>query len=848
MRTSTPKSERKHEREDDADIERELRALLSEDNGGGDQLSGSNLTSATAPSSSSSGQWWLEAEVKASLSAPDVLNSSSQPETAVTQLVARLRALHGHDKPLQSLLQALHLYAQRLQNTVVQVIGQQYPAFLLLHRRQAHLLSLTHLLRPSLTQLHDEVNRVLVELTRQLTVLTQRVQLRVELARKRRLCETFLALAESAERGEILLESVRSHITTLRSAPAADNRRNDYNYEEVGDPALSTALLLERTATHLVTMTYLLAPCRELPFALKINSRLTAYGAELIQAVREVMVHVLTHAPATASSSLTTRAALVALLRAFAALNDSSAYELLRVHFVAPRLRLCTDTLRPLAGDTHFTLESLFARILQFLEHDCRILLEAQSDVDGYDMLTNAIWPEIVQLLQNEAMTVNFFATGLADVFHRNFTATLRFLTQFEGYYSDSDGVVRFRNDSTYRSFMKRWNLSVYFHLRVREMTERLVPLLKSPPVRPLDIPLTASTHAPFRLAASYVLVDTLRYSWTPNVWLRPITHKLLKFNLQLLRAYQQFLRTTLASLFGAVSSPSPPPVSTLVTASGPENASASTPLLSVLVHAAVVLCDAMTLQTALAGLDSHLATLELDSTIQSLIRNALIGCVHSLIRDITAQLRHEVTATLCALVIGVDTSTTTPPTTSTAAASVRFHTLPATHTLQGVRTVLTTYRWSRNLPLAESSYIRAAVAPLVEWHSNVVKMLPPALVTEWLSDMSTTICLAYLDLINLQLSTLQRTYSFLQKMKKQTSSTSATTPLSSLSTTTPVVASVVENMSDVDKVALQLYLDVKYLGQTLATLGISLSNFEPWTKLWDVVKFAEKFQSNSAS
>jgi hypothetical protein len=288
MKTVNTRQETQQKKETDSEFERELKALLVENDEnvereclqGGNPAQHSPLKNTTSQSISNSDQWWIEAEVKASLSAPNTLPTSSS-ESAISQLVTRLRSLHGHDKSLHSLLHLLQSYAQRLEANVVQVIGQQYPAFLLLHRRQAHLLSLIHLLRPSLTRLHDEVHSVLTELTRQLTVFTQLVQRHSELTHKRRLCERFLTLAELVEHGDVLLERVRSRVKTLTSTKSTEGEKVEYNNdpndkdEELSDSTLSTALLLERVATHLLTTKHFLIPCRELPFALKIDSVLS---------------------------------------------------------------------------------------------------------------------------------------------------------------------------------------------------------------------------------------------------------------------------------------------------------------------------------------------------------------------------------------------------------------------------------------------------------------------------------------------------------------------------------------------------------------------------------------------
>jgi hypothetical protein len=469
-----------------------------------------------------------------------------------------------------------------------------------------------------------------------------------------------------------------------------------------------------------------------------------------------------------------------------------------------------------------------------------RFLLEIQKEVRRYDILTCVIWPEIVQLIQTEAQNLNLFATGLADVFHRNFEATQKFLTKFEGYYNNVDEVIRFRNSNVYRQFMKRWNLSVYFRLRMKQIVEPLATLLNSTSLsttQSIDVLLlvttpttnstssttaassssslsSASLSSSFRFVASLSLVNALFRCWTADVWLLPITHKFLKLSLQLLRAYHQFVNTLLkksqtdASLLFSSSS-----------SNGPTNSIQGNPSLTVLYYVIMLLSDVFAVHSSIASdFSQHLAQLELNPTVKQLVLDTLTVCVQNIVRDVTTQVKEQVITTICSLVIGVN------PSSSSSTSVVHM-----SHTLQGVRTVFGTHLLSKTIPTTESSYIRAAMDPLIKWHDLATKLLPTSLVTEWILNICTSICREYFDLINLQFSAMQRTTSMLQKIKK--------TNLSSTSS-----LSVGENLNDTNKVALQqLYLDVSYFGKIMSQLGITLSAFEPWIKLWNSVKPAEK-------
>jgi hypothetical protein len=422
------------ETESDIELERELKRLLSEhdreSNSNNDTRTKESISLSTSSSSNTEQEWWwIEAEVKASLSSPTSLHANSASlNTSITQLVTRLRTLHGIEKPLSTLLHALHSYSQRLQNNVVNVIGQQYPAFLLLYRRQAHLLSLIHMLRPSLVSLSDEVAHVLNVLDQHLNMWTHHLTQRRELRYKRRLCETFLTISERIERNDSLLERLRSIRKNTSTSTARDMRPLhsphslpiDIQYEENENDYTLVSVLLERIATHIVTIKQLLVPYNELPFSLKIDSvsfsfslllslsythslsishsnflfsdclflasdflfffsyfqRLTAQTTEVMQILRNELIRVL-ESIRHSGVTLTTHSTLCSILRTFAILADSSAYELIRTHFVVPRLhQVCDEVLRSLTTNTPLTLEPLFSHILQFIEHDCRYLFQ----------------------------------------------------------------------------------------------------------------------------------------------------------------------------------------------------------------------------------------------------------------------------------------------------------------------------------------------------------------------------------------------------------------------------------------------------------------------------------------
>ena len=54
--------------------------------------------------------------------------------------------------------------------------------------------------------------------------------------------------------------------------------------------------------------------------------------------------------------------------------------------------------------------------------------------------------------------------------FHANFLAAMRFLSDLEAMCQGRTALDRLRGSSAYSTFLKRWNLSVYFSLLYQEI------------------------------------------------------------------------------------------------------------------------------------------------------------------------------------------------------------------------------------------------------------------------------------------------------------------------------------------------------------------------------------------
>ena len=73
-------------------------------------------------------------------------------------------------------------------------------------------------------------------------------------------------------------------------------------------------------------------------------------------------------------------------------------------------------------------LSEMYSEVLRFIPKHCSLLLEitqhkADQGVSGFDFVVNAVWPEVVSLIDAKASVV--FAPGNPDSFHKVDTTCL---------------------------------------------------------------------------------------------------------------------------------------------------------------------------------------------------------------------------------------------------------------------------------------------------------------------------------------------------------------------------------------------------------------------------------------
>uniref|UniRef100_A0A7S0BQM4 COG complex component COG2 C-terminal domain-containing protein n=1 Tax=Rhodosorus marinus TaxID=101924 RepID=A0A7S0BQM4_9RHOD len=127
-------------------------------------------------------------------------------------------------------------------------------------------------------------------------------------------------------------------------------------------------------------------------------------------------------------------------------------------------------------------LESAEILIGDFVRDKCNpvtSLCDSEERLRSFDFVNKAIWPEIESGIESN---LNVFSPGIADVFHKSFMGATKIFSLLEGLCSTAEKLKALQGHKQTVSFWRRWSLPVYFQLRFQEVTNTFEDALKSTP------------------------------------------------------------------------------------------------------------------------------------------------------------------------------------------------------------------------------------------------------------------------------------------------------------------------------------------------------------------------------
>ena len=91
---------------------------------------------------------------------------------------------------------------------------------------------------------------------------------------------------------------------------------------------------------------------------------------------------------------------------------------------------------------------------------------QQQKTLGEFDFLARSFFPEVAEQLDDSGAAAAVFSAGNPDKFHANYVAGADFLADLERELGSLEAVEAFRETRSYRTFVGRWNLPIYFQIR----------------------------------------------------------------------------------------------------------------------------------------------------------------------------------------------------------------------------------------------------------------------------------------------------------------------------------------------------------------------------------------------
>ncbi|KXS14654.1 COG complex component [Gonapodya prolifera JEL478] len=382
-------------------------------------------------------------------------------------------------------------------------------------------------LRGSVTDVRDLIQDSVDQMNTKLEKLGQ-------LRERKALLELFIGIHDALVKVEGLLADISQNFSSTTDSGEAGVAR------DVPSPDMK---LLERVAIEYNQLRYSVERAQGLPFVENLSERI-ATATESLESILSTMLSGLL----LASSDLPEGAdnaesvALTQCMRIFTGIQRSAlAEQVVRETLVKPCI---TTTLSPTTPDiSSEQLNDLFHTALKTLQRKCGKIIQISVNVKDADchIVAHSIFPEVCSAIERHMPQI--FMPGIADTFHKNYTATMRFIIDLESLAPSLAEVVYLRQQPYYTDLMKKWQLPVYFQLRFSHISAELEnSLAKDALEDPTNFTSRISDGSKLSIPSSRCVVDLVRYCWSGDVWLHILSARFWRLTLQITSRYSTWL------------------------------------------------------------------------------------------------------------------------------------------------------------------------------------------------------------------------------------------------------------------------------------------------------------------
>ncbi|KAL3528104.1 hypothetical protein ACH5RR_012760, partial [Cinchona calisaya] len=581
-----------------------------------------------------------------------------------------------------------------------------------------------------------------------------------------------------------------------RNSAAKDHLSNGISLQQTENSTSlreTQSMLLERIASEMNRLKFYMAHGQNMPFIENMEKRIQSASLLVDTSLGHCFVDALEHRDANA---------IYNCLRAYAAIDGTrNAEEIFRSTVVAPFVEKIFDNSSGIDGESADELEQDYKRIKQHIEDDCKFLLHISSrentGLHVFSFPANSILNEVLSAIQKRKPGA--FSPGRPTEFLKNYKSSLDFLTHLEGYCHTRSAVTKFRAEAVYIEFMKQWNIGVYFSLRFQEIAGTLDSSLTVTSLVPVQSSSSDPKHSQeLLLKQSTCLLDCLRSCWQDDVLVISCSDKFLRLTLQLLSRYSNWLSTGLAARkSGNLGS----------NASSEWAVSAAPDDFIYLIH------DVHHLVTEVSGnYLGHIIGLlrSCSSEVLDLVKQSILESGNSL-KDLLPQVMNSIIDKLVQ---------------------------KSVEDLKQLKGITATYRMTNKpLPTRHSPYVSGVLRPIKTLldGQRATTYLTDKIKNELLQSAAIEITGRYNELATDLVSVARKTESSLQKIRLGAQRRAgASSDFSD------------HNVSDTDKVCMQLFLDIQEYGRNLASIGVEAANIPAYRSLWQCV--APPARQNSIS
>ncbi|KAL6064293.1 Conserved oligomeric Golgi complex subunit 2 [Balamuthia mandrillaris] len=687
--------------------------------------------------------------------------------------------------PLESLLNDLQEYSASLQNELVELINRDYKSFVNLSTNLVGLEQVLKSLQEPLLSMRHRVKAVRDMLEAYVQQFDHKLAQRQHLLQRKERLELFVNIFEAISKIERLLHISEGEMEERPSAPLLPTSSSAVTAattqpptalakttktSEGGSSAIAAILLNADEETSKLVQR-VANEFNQLKFYLSNASHypfvqgLSKRIFFIENSLQEGMQRLFTEGLSSKNEDIVANC-----LRTYAAIDRvKEAEELYRKHVVEPFVQKVVTPQHLEMGRRGSCegLPSIYHDLLQWINEDCMLVLSiTYKSLRDFDFLCNSIWEEVVTRI--EATIPRIFLPGIPDSFLQNYLTSMEFVKGIQELCSSKQHVETFRKHPAFLRFNKKWNLPIYFQLRFQEIASAFEDSLSA---SALKIDGDAANSGEFVMSCTTSLWQSLGKCWMQGIYVPALSHRFYKLSLQLLARYKTWLEEIIST-----ANAQQLPAST-------ESQPADTE--QYIYHH----YDAERLLEKLPG-EYFVVVMNANSHLPAELFEAMKEGYEEGMGEVRGLLPQ-----LASLVQGSIIS-------------------KCEHGLQPLKGITQTYRLTNKpVPTKHSYYVSNILRPLDTFLKAHSAHLPQRHVkSEWCRNVLTAVAAQYKEMAVELLQTSHKTEYFLKRYSQKQRKQEASAP---------------DSMSDTDKIALQLLLDVQEFGrlfcQSYGAFGVTL-------------------------